>query len=305
MLELRSNRIHAIFDPIGARLQALIIDGVDVVQGNALGFNLKTGDPYTGAVCGRYAGRIANAQFPLDGSIVKVIPNVGNFQLHGGPDNFAIRTWSVEAHEQSIIFTLHSPDGDQGYPGAVTAKAIYKLKDNVLSLNIEATTTKPTIMNLTNHAYWNMAGKGSVLENELHINADAFLPLSEELLPNGEIRKVAGTRWDFRHLRKISEGYDNCFCLNGKRGDMKHGLTLRDAESGRTMQVWTTECAIQMYTAIRWDGTVPAKQGTLQASQGLAIEPQNYPDAPNHENFPSAVVRPGEVYHNAMEWRFL
>lgn len=305
MLELRSKRIHAIFDPMGARLQALFIDGVDVVQGNALDFDLTTGDPYTGAVCGRFAGRISNAQFPLDGAVVKVTPNVDDFQLHGGPDNFAIRTWAVDANAQSIRFTLHSPDGDQGYPGAVDATAIYKLKDNVLSLEIEATTTKPTIMNLTNHAYWNMAGGGSVLDNELQINASAFLPLGEALLPTGEIRKVEGTRRDFRRLRKIAEGYDNCFCLDGERGAMKHGLTLRDPVSGRSMEVWTTECAIQMYTAIRWDGTVPSKSGTLQPSQALAIEPQSYPDAPNHANFPSAVVRPGEVYKNQMEWRFL
>lgn len=305
MLELKNSRLHAIFDSRGARLQALFVDGVDVVQGNALGFDLATSDIYAGSVAGRYAGRITNAQFPLDGAIVKVTPNVGDFQLHGGPDCFSIREWAVDVDDYSIWFTLHSPDGDQGYPGAVDATAIYKLKGNVLSLELEATTTKPTIMNLTNHAYWNMAGGGSVLENELQINASAYLPLSEALLPSGEIRNVEGTRWDFRKLRKIAEGYDNCYCLDGPRGTMKHGLTLRDPKSGRTMEVWTTECAIQMYTAIRWDGTVPSKSGTLQPSQGFAIEPQNYPDAPNHANFPSAIVRPGETYKNVMEWRFL
>ncbi len=305
MLELRNDRLRAIFDDRGARLQALFIDGVDVVQGNALDFDFATADPYAGALAGRFAGRISNAQFPLDGEIVKVTPNVGAFQLHGGPDNFALRAWTADANSSSICFALHSPDGDQGYPGAMDASAVYKLNGTVLSLEIEATTTKPTIVNLTNHAYWNMAGGGSVLENELQINASAFLPLSEALLPSGEVRQVQGTRWDFRKLRKISEAYDNCFCLDGPRGSMKHGLTLRDPKSGRTMEVWTTECAIQMYTAIRWDGTVPAKSGTLQPSQGFAIEPQNYPDAPNHVNFPSAVLRPGETYKNKMEWRFL
>ena len=305
MFELRNDRIHAIFDARGARLQALFIDGVDVVQGNELDFDFATADPYAGALAGRFAGRITNAEFPLDGELIKVTPNVGNFQLHGGPDNFALREWNVEADDYSIWFTLHSPDGDQGYPGAMDATAIYKLNGNALSLEIEATTTKPTIVNLTNHAYWNMAGSGSVLENELQINASTYLPLSEALLPSGEIRNVEGSRWDFRKLRTIAEAYDNCFCLDGPRGEMKHGLTLRDPKSGRTMEVWTTECAIQMYTAIRWDGTVPAKSGTLQPSQGFAIEPQNYPDAPNHDNFPSAVLRPGETYKNKMEWRFL
>ena len=305
MLELRNNRIHAIFDPVGARLQSLFIDGVDVVFGNALNFNVATGDQSAGAVCGRIAGRITKARFQLDGKIIVLVPNRGDYQLHGGPVNFCNSVWNVDADEHSIWFSHNVVDGDQGYPGAVEATAIYKLKDNVLSLELEATTTKPTVINLTNHAYWNMAGTGSVLEQELQIPASHYLPLSEELLPTGEIRKVEGTRWDFRKLRTIAELYDNCFCLDAPRGDLKHGLTLRDPDSGRCMEVWTTECAIQMYTAIHWNGTVPSKDGFLQQGQALAIEPQNYPDAPNHENFPSAVVRPGEVYKNKMEWRFL
>jgi aldose 1-epimerase len=304
MLELKNQNIHAIFDPMGARLQSLIVNGVDVVYGNKLGFDIETSDQSAGAIAGRYAGRISKARFPLDGKIVELVPNRGDYQLHGGPVNFCNSVWSVEADEYSIWFTHKVPDGDQGYPGAVEATAIYKLKDNVLSLELEATTTKPTVINLTNHAYWNMAGAGSVLTQELQINASHYLPLSSDLLPSGEIRSVEGSRWDFRKLRVITELYDNCFCLDGPRGEMKHGLTLRDPVSGRTMEVWTTECAIQMYTAIHWNGTVPSKDGFLQQGQALAIEPQNYPDAPNHANFPSAVLRPSEVYKNKMEWRF-
>lgn len=304
MLELRNSRLHAIFDPMGARLQSLFIDGVDVVVGNALDFDVATGDQSAGAVCGRIAGRITKAQFPFDGKTIKLVPNRGDYQLHGGPVNFCNTEWTVNASDDSISFTHKVPDGDQGYPGAVEATASYKLKGNALCLTLEATTTKPTVINLTNHAYWNMAGKGSVLEQELQINASAYLPLSDDLLPLGEIRKVESTRWDFRKLRPIAELYDNCFCLDGKRGEMKQALILRDPTSGRRMEVWTTEAAIQMYTAIHWDGTVPAKSGILQQGQALAIEPQNYPDAPNHENFPSAELRPGEVYKNEMEWRF-
>jgi aldose 1-epimerase len=304
MLELHNERIKAIFDPIGARLQSLIIDDVDVVFGNQLGFDINTGDQSAGAVCGRIAGRITKARFPLDGKVIELVPNRGDYQLHGGPVNFCNSTWSVDADEYSIWFTHKVPDGDQGYPGAVEATAIYKLKDNVLSLELEARTTKPTVMNLTNHAYWNMAGAGSVLSQELQINASHYLPLSSELLPSGEIRHVEGTRWDFRKPRAIAELYDNCFCLDAPRGEMKHGLTLRDPASGRSMQVWTTECAIQMYTAIHWNGTIASKDGFMQQAQALAIEPQNYPDAPNHANFPSAVVRPGETYRNKIEWRF-
>ena len=124
------------------------------------------------------------------------------------------------------------------------------------------------------------------------------------MLPSGEICNVEGSRWDFRKLHKIVEGYDNCFCLDGPRGTMKHGLTLRDPKTGRTMEVWTTECAIQMYTAIRWDGTVPAKSGSLQPSQGFAIEPQNYPDAPNNNHFPSSILLPNEIYNNKIIFEF-
>ena len=224
--------------------------------------------------------------------------------MHGGPDSFATRNWDVEADDYSIWFSLKSADGDQGYPGELQTTAIYKVQGNVLSLSIEATTSKPTILNLTNHAYWNMAGKGSVLDQELQINAAHYLPLDANLLPTGEIAMVSGSKFDFRTLRKIAEGYDSCYALDGKRGTLQHGLSLRDPASGRCMEVWTTECAIQMYTAIFWNGSVPAKQGALQAFQAIAIEPQNFPDAPNHPNFPSSVLRPGETYRNEIEWRF-
>jgi aldose 1-epimerase len=304
MLELKNSKIHAIFYPMGARLMSLIVDGVDVVVGNKFGFELPGGDQSAGAVCGRIAGRITKARFPLDGKIIELVPNRDDYQLHGGPINFCNSVWKAEASQDTVIFGHSVPDGDQGYPGAVVAKAIYRLKDNVLSLELEATTTKPTVINMTNHAYWNMAGSDSVLNQELQINGSHYLPLSEDLLPSGEIRQVEGTRWDFRKPRAITELYDNCFCLDAPRGEMKHGLTLRDPISSRKMEVWTTEAAIQMYTAIHWDGTVASNHGVLKQGHALAIEPQNYPDAPNHPNFPSAVVRPGEIYKNKMEWRF-
>ena len=148
------------------------------------------------------------------------------------------------------------------------------------------------------------AGQDSIFAQELQINAAHYLPLSDVLLPSGEIRKVADSRFDFRALRKINEAYDNCYCLDGTRGEMKHGLVLRDPVSGRKLDVWTTEAAIQMYTAIHWDGTMRSNHGKMLNHQALAIEPQNYPDAPNHKNFPSCILKPGETYRNEMEWRF-
>ena len=308
MLELKNKNLKVVFHKNGARLISLIIDGVDVVFGNPVDFDPVSGDNSAGSVCGRFAGRITKAQYELGGQLVKLVPNRGDFQLHGGPHNFGNQDWKSSIEGNSIIFKFHSPDGDQGFPGEVHAQAVYTLEDDRLKLAITATTTKPTAINLTNHAYWNMAGQGagqdSIFAQELQINASSFLPLSPELLPSGEIRDVKDSRMDFRALRKINEAYDNCYCLDGMRGVLKHGLVLRDPASGRRLDVYTTEAAIQMYTAIHWNNQVRSKNGNLMNHQALAIEPQNYPDAPNHKNFPSAILRPGEVYKNEMEWRF-
>jgi aldose 1-epimerase len=303
-MELKNSALTARFSTLGARLTHLIIDGVDVVMGGGTDHDIITGDWTAGAICGRIAGRITNAQFPLDGETINVVPNVGEFQLHGGPDSFAIRHWHAKPIDNGIQFSLTSPDGDQAYPGEVKVTATYVLKGNVLSLSLVAKTTKPTVINLTNHAYWNLIGAKSAFEHEMQIEGDQYLPLNEALLPSGEMRDLKDTRWDFRKLRQVAENYDNCWVLKGARGKMKKGLTLHDPSSGRTMEVWTTEKGMQMYTAFHWNGMFPGKKAPLKQYQAIAIEPQNFPDAPNHANFPSAVLRPGETYRNDMEWRF-
>lgn len=308
MFELRSPGITAQFSPWGAKLLSCVVDGVEVVFGPGADVEGRAGDLYSGAICGRHAGRVSNSCFPLDGAMVTLQPNAGPHQLHGGETGFHGRQWSGIERGDMIEFKLVSPDGDEGYPGWLNVTATYQLQGTVLSLDIAATTTKPTLCNLTNHAYWNMAGKGagrgSVLNHELQIHGDHYFPLSDLLLPVGEIAPIAGTRWDFRKARLIAEDYDNCFLLNGKRGEMKHGLSLRDPESGRALDVWTTEACMQVYTAIRWLPLVIGRGGPLQPSQALAIEPQNVADAPNHPAFPSSILRPGETYRNRMEWRF-
>jgi aldose 1-epimerase len=204
-----------------------------------------------------------------------------------------------------LHFTLHSQDGDQGYPGALDVSATYTLDGNTLALAFTARTTKPTTINLTNHAYWNLSGgERGAFDHEMQIMGSHFLPLNDLLLPSGELRGVTGTRWDFRTLRQVGGVYDNCWVLDGARGEMKHGLTLRDPVSGRRMDVWTTEAGMQMYTAEHWNEGFPGKRGPLKSYAAIAIEPQNFPDAPNHANFPSAMLRPGEVYQQRMEWRF-
>ena len=305
MLELKSDLIHARFTTLGARLVALDFAGADCVMGGGTDADIMAGDWTTGAVPGRIAGRIANARIAIDGAEYPLAKNFGEHQLHGGPDNFAVRQWNVQSTDKQVQFSLHSPDGDQGYPGALDVTATYAASGNTLSLAFEARSSKPTVVNLTNHAYWNLSGgERGAFDHEMQIMGSRYLPLSEQLLPSGEMRDVAGTRWDFRALRPVGGVYDNCWVLDGPRGEMKHGLTLKDPVSGRSMEVWTIEAGMQMYTAEHWDGVFPGKTGPLRQYGAIAIEPQNLPDAPSHENFPSAELRPGEVYRHRMEWRF-
>ena len=305
MLELSSDHLRATFSTLGARLVSVFVDGVDVMAGGGTDQQVMAGDWTAGAVCGRFAGRISNARFGLDGRDYNLTPNMGEHQLHGGPENFAIREWRASETGHSITFTLRSGDRDQGFPGVLDAAATYVLDGHTLSLELEARTTKPTVINLTNHGYWNLSGgERNAFEHEMQIDAGSYLVLNDLLLPSGEIRNVDGAPQDFRTAKKVGQFFDNCWVLNGQRGNLRHGLTLADPVSGRRMEVWTTEAGMQAYTALHWNEGMPGRHGPLKQSAAIAIEPQNFPDAPNHANFPSAVLRPGETYRNRMEWRF-
>jgi galactose mutarotase-like enzyme len=212
MLQLKSSSTTVTLHPKGARLVSCVVDGVETVFGNVVENEVLKGDLYSGVLCGRHAGRITNATFPLDGDTIAVIPNMGIHQLHGGPDSFATRNWDYIRDANRITFMLESPDGDQGFPGSLSVKAVYALDGNTLSLVITARTTKPTVCNLTNHAYWNMAGGGSILGHELMIAAQKFFPLNELLLPLGEIKDVADTRWDFRNARATQHHAAHWMC---------------------------------------------------------------------------------------------
>lgn len=304
MLALRSSAITAHFHPTGARLASCLVDGVETVFGSGPENHILSGDIYAGAICGRHAGRISNASFVLDGETVRLAANMGVHQLHGGATGFHARNWDFIRDGNRITFLLQSNDGDEGFPGQLDVKAVYALSGSVLSLELTARTTRPTICNLTNHAYWNLAGGGSVLDHELCIPAQKYFPLDDLLLPHGRVDAVSGTRWDFRKPRRIGEDYDNAFLLDGARGEMKRALTLRDPASGRALDVWTTEGVVQMYTAIHWQPEMVGHHGPLRQSTAFAIEPQNVADAPNHPAFPSSILRPSETYRNRMEWRF-
>lgn len=305
MLELTSDTLRVTFSDLGARLMSVVMDGVDLVAGGGTDEQLLAGDWTAGAVIGRIAGRITKSRVTLDGTEYKLTPNMGEHQLHGGPDNFGVRRWKAEQHGNAIRFAITSPDGDQGYPGTLEASATYTLSGNTLSLDLEARTTKPTVVNLTNHAYWNLSGgERNAFAHEMQIKAESYLPLNDRLLPSGEIRSVSGLPQDFRARKTVGGFFDNCWVLDGTRGTLRHGLTLRDPVSGRQLDVWTTEAGMQMYTAWHWNEAMPGRNGPLKQYAAIAIEPQNFPDAPAHKNFPSAVLRPGEVYKNRIEWRF-
>ncbi|MEP6827853.1 MAG: aldose epimerase family protein [Aestuariivirga sp.] len=308
MHTIKSPGLKATFSDFGARLLALEMDGLDVVFGAPLNEEHETWDPYAGITCGRHAGRISGAQFTLDGEAHKLVPNRDGFQLHGGPIGFGGQNWKSTKKGSEIHFTLTSPDGDQGFPGELHASAIYGVGGNVMWAELTATTTKPTVINLTNHSYWNLAGpsagKDSAFAQQVQMNASRYLITNKDILPSGEMADVSKTVFDFRKLRAVQQAYDHCFVIGGKRGELKQCLTMRDPKSGRRMEIWSTECAIQFYTAIHWDEKLPGKTGPLQQHQAIAIEPQNVPDAPNHANFPSSFLRPGRTYRNRIEWRF-
>ncbi len=304
MIELHSPGVRVRLSSVGARILSCVVDGIETTFGPGAATDRLSGDTYAGSVCGRHAGRISNSQFPLDGKTVHLVPNTGPNQLHGGKRGFYSQRWDYMRDGSRVEFSLHSNDGDEGYPGDLDVTAKYELQGNVLSLAMEARTSKSTIVNLTNHAYWNMAGQGSVLDHELMIAGSRYFPLDELLLPLGEIRDVAGTRYDFRKSRPIGGDYDNCIRLDGPRGELKHALMLRDTKSGRNLNVWASEGCMQFYTAVHWNPEIIGQSGPLQRSMALAIEPQNVADAPNHLDFPSSTLRPGEIYKSQIEWRF-
>lgn len=305
MIELKSPHITVGLLPLGARIASCMVDGVETCFGTGSEDELARGDLYSGVICGRHAGRITNARFPLDGAVIALAPNMGEHQLHGGPHGFHARRWDwLRDGNHRVTFYLQSNDGDQGFPGDLAVTGIYELHGTTLSLKIEARTTKPTLCNITNHAYWNLAGGGSILDHDLQIMGDKHFPLNDLLLPKGTIEDTAGTPHDFRTLRRIADDHDFCTKLDGRRGELKQGLTLRNPASGRQLDVWTTEGCMQTYTAIHWEPSIIGHRGPLQRSGALAIEPQNVADAPNHAAFPSSILRPGEVYRNHMEWRF-
>jgi aldose 1-epimerase len=292
----------------------------DVVLGfdNLAGY--LTDHPYFGATVGRYANRIAKGQFQLDGRLYPLFVNNGPNSLHGGKVGFNRKVWKAEplglAHGAAVRFTYVSEDGEEGYPGMLTVRVTYELTDeNALKITYAASTDKPTVVNLTNHSYFNLSGAGSgdILRDVLQLDADRYTPVDSTLIPTGELKSVEGTPFDFRKPTAIGEryaqvpgtgGYDHNLVLNGEAGTLRKSGELYDPVSGRQMELWTTEPGVQVYMAIGLNGSIKGIGGGYQKFGALCLETQHFPDSPNHPNFPATVVRPGNDYQSETIYKF-
>jgi aldose 1-epimerase len=329
-IELDDGRgIRARILTMGGALQSLSLpdrDGraADVVLGFDEGGRYATEGHYLGYTIGRYANRIAGGRFTLDGVTHRLPVNDGAHHLHGGPDGFHRQLWTVEELGEGFVrLSLVSLDGDAGYPGTLRAEAAYALSEDGLAITYRATTDKPTVVGMTNHAYFNLAGAGGdedVLGHKLTIAADAYLPVAPGGIPTGARSPVAGGAFDFREgalvgarIREagaeeqllLGRGYDHNFILRGADGTLRHAATLEHPGSGRVMELHSTAPGVQFYTGNFLDGTMTGKGGrAYRQSDGLCLEPQCFPDTPNRPDFPSARLDPGEVYEHRILWRF-
>jgi aldose 1-epimerase len=294
----------------------------DVVLGydSVDGYTSERSKTYFGSIVGRYGNRIAGGQFKIDGQTYTVPKNDGGNALHGGPHGFDEKAWTGKQIPGGVEFTLVSPDGDMGFPGTLTAHVRYTLVGSALHINYSATTDKATVVNLTNHSYFNLGGRdsGSILDDVMMINADKYTPVNRGLIPEGGAQTVEGTPFDFRKPTpigqrihddnaqlKIAGGYDHNWVLNGKNGELKVAAKVVDPKSGRVLTVSTTQPGVQFYTGNFLNGTRKSPDGTPYAkNSGFCLETQHFPDSPNQPAFPTTLLKPGETMHSETVFTF-
>jgi aldose 1-epimerase len=300
-----------------------VVLGFDSLDGYLSPAYLKA-NPFFGALIGRYANRIANGKFTLDGQEYTLPINDPPNCLHGGTKGFDKRVWrvvkaDVGPHGPRLELGYLSKDGEEGFPGDLKVRATYTvMEDNALRVHFKATTDKDTICNLTHHSYWNLRGSGNILDDIVYINADKFTPINSNLIPTGELEPVAGTPFDFRaptaigarinednQQLKYANGYDDNWVLNHPPGKLGLAARVVDPVSGRVLTVYTTAPGMQFYTGNFLDGTLTGKGGWVyQLRDAFAMEPQDFPDSPNHPNFPSAELKPGQTYRSTIIYKF-
>jgi aldose 1-epimerase len=294
----------------------------DIVLGYDDAYGYAAGNYFFGGTIGRYANRIGGAQFKLNGVTYELAANNGPNHLHGGPKGFNKVLWEAKDVSKpdypAVQFTYLSKDGEEGYPGNLTAKVTYTLTPkNELRIDYSATTDKDTIVNLTNHAYFNMAGSGDILGHKLLIHASQITPVDKTLIPTGEMLSVKGTPFDFNTATaigsrisqddeqlKLGGGYDHNWVLDNKNGEIAPAVEVYEPTSGRVMEIWTTEPGMQFYSGNFLDG-VKGKGGAVYAYRSaFCLEPQHFPDSPNKPAFPSTALKPGNEYHSTSLYKF-
>ncbi len=295
-----------------------VVLGYDTLEGY-----LKN-SPYFGALIGRYGNRIARGQFTLNGVKYALATNDGPNSLHGGLKGFDKVVWKatearVTLHGPTLTLTYLSRDGEEGYPGTLTVTAVYTLtNDNALKVDFTAITDKDTVVNLTHHSYFNLRGRGDVLDTVVQINAKEYTPVDSTLIPTGELRSVATTPFDFREpvtigaridvseeQLKFAGGYDHNWVIDKPEGVLGVMATAYEPETGRVLEVSSTEPGLQFYTGNFLDGSITGKKDWVYARRdAFVMEPQHYPDSPNHPNFPSTALKPGQTYKNTIVYRF-
>lgn len=333
-----TNRLYTMINKNGVEMRVMNYGGIithlfvpdrdgkmeDVVLGYDSLKGYVDNNPYFGSLIGRFGNRIAKGKFSLDDKEYSLAVNNGPNHLHGGIKGFHAVYWNIDEGNfdrgPSLKLTYTSNDGEEGYPGTLSVEVTYTLTDsNELEIEYNATTDKKTVINLTQHSYFNLSSlKSDILNHELTLNADNFLPVDETLIPSGQLMSVKKTPFDFTSPKKIGDrinhaheqlkfgnGYDHCWVLNRKGNDLSHAATLYDSASGREMSVYTTEPGIQFYSGNFLYGSITGKAGVkYNFRTGLCLETQHFPDSPNKPEFPTVVLHPGEKYESRTVYRF-